>query len=259
MAEQYPDKGKKATPAATTPAVTTQQTGRENGAREYSAPERKGFPWWVLLLGLIPLLFFLFRGRDNQQEQRQPAPVAAASPAPVPTAPASPTTDAVAPVAADTSTAESAAQPPAPAANEKVYQGRDIAVGATGAASAQGAPLTDVVSFANAADPSALIGRKAKLTDATVGRVVNDRAFYVTSGDGRQMLVLLDPGMNAGAGAAGAAQKVALQEGGRVSLTGVVKALPEQAALQQYGMTAEDMAGLQQQGAYLHATVAQSK
>jgi len=249
MAEQYPNDPKNvATPGAvreeTRTTTVVQEGAKGHGAREYAAPERKGFPWWVLLLGLIPLLFFLFRGRNN--EERQPAPVvAAASPSPA--------------VAADTSTAESAAQPPAPAADREVFEGKDVAVSSQGAASAQGEPLSDVASFAQAADPAALIGRRAKLTDASVGRVLNDRAFYVTSGEGQQMLVLLDEGMNAAAGASGAARKVTLKEGGQVSLTGVVKALPDQTALQQYGLSGEDVAGLGQQAAYLHATVAQRK
>ena len=102
-----------------------------------------------------------------------------------------------------------------------------------------------------------MIGRKAKLTGVTVQKVITDRAFFVGPSPQQQMLVLLDKGMNAGA--SGAA-KVTVATGHPVSLIGVVEKLPMQEAVNQTsGVSAADYASIQDQKAYLHATVAQQK
>ncbi len=137
-----------------------------------------------------------------------------------------------------------------------MHKGTDIATAKPGEASVQGEPLTDVAPFAAAADKTAFIGRKVKLTDVPVSQVISDRAFYVGSGTQQQMLVLLDKGMDAGP----SGHKITIQTGALLSLTGIVEAVPTAEILnQQYQITGDNAAGLLKQTAYLHATVAQAK
>ena len=111
--------------------------------------------------------------------------------------------------------------------------------------------------FATAPDATAFIGRKAKLTNVPVQKVITDRAFFVGPSAQQQMLVLLDKGMDAGANGG---KKVTVATGRPVSLIGVVEAMPTQEAITQtYGVSGADYAALQSQKAYLHATVAQQK
>lgn len=139
----------------------------------------------------------------------------------------------------------------------KVHSGTDITTAKPAQASVPGVPLSDVVTFATATDPTTFIGRKAKLTNVQVQKVITDRAFFVGPSPQQQMLVLLDKGMDAGA--SGSA-KVTVAAGSPVSLVGVVEALPTQEAVNQtYGVSGSDYAAIQGQKAYLHATVAQQK
>jgi hypothetical protein len=224
--------------------------GAEDGAQIYQ--EKKGLPIWLwplLALLLLGLLFALLHGRHgNDQAQTAPPPAQTApAPAPAPAPVAAAGTDAAAPAGGTDTSGK----------DIKVHSGTDVATAKPGQASVPGVPLSDVVVFATAADATTFIGRKAKLTNVPVQKVITDRAFFVGPSADQQMLVLLDKGMDAGASGA---KKVQIATGQPVSLIGVVEALPTQEAVNQtYGVSAADYTALQSQKAYLHATVAQQK
>jgi hypothetical protein len=226
MAEEYKD--------------NSSRTGAEGGAQVYRE-KKGGIPWWAWLLAallLLALLYALLHHNTPQTAQTAPAPVAAP---------------------ADPSTAPATPAPAAPAAGQdiKIHKGSDITTAKPEQASVPGVPLSDVVTFAAAADPLSFVGHKAKLTNVVVQKVITDRAFFVGPTPQQQMLVLLDKGMDAGTSAA---NKVKIATGQPVSLVGVVEALPTQEAVnQQYQVTGADYTAIQDQKAYLHATVAQQK
>lgn len=237
MAEKYTDDQNRA--------------GAEGGAQIYQ--EKKGLPIWLWpLLALLLLgLLFAFLRPHNDEAQKTPPPAQTAQNTPAPaadTAPVTAATDAAAPAAGGTDTSGK---------DIKVHSGTDIATAKPEQASVPGEPLSDVVTFAAAADATTFIGRKAKLTNVQVQKVVTDRAFFVGPSAQQQMLVLLDKGMDAGADGG---KKVTIAAGQPVSLVGVVEALPTQEAVNQtYGVTGADYTSIQNQKAYLHATVAQQK
>ena len=138
----------------------------------------------------------------------------------------------------------------------KVFSGKDIATGGTAAASSKGEPLSDVTEFSKATDRLALVGRKVKLTDVNVQRVLTDRAYFVGAGDSAAMLVLLDKDMDAGAGP----QRVKIMPGHKVSLTGVLEPVPTaEIANEQYGLGKPNYDAIGKEQVYLHVTVAQKK
>ena len=234
------------------------RTGAENGAQIYQ--EKKGLPIWLwplLALLLLGLLFFFLRPHNNQAQQTTPPPAAApATPTPAPATPTpAPATPTPAPTVADATPAAGGTD--TSGKDIKVHSGTDITTAKRAQASVPGVPLSDVVAFATAADATTFIGRKAKLTNVQVQKVITDRAFFVGPSAQQQMLVLLDKGMDAGASAG---NKVTIAPGQPVSLIGVVEALPTQEAVNQtYGVSPADFAAIQNQKAYLHATVAQQK
>lgn len=226
------------------------RVGAEGGAQIYQ--EKKGLPIWLwplLALLLLGLLFFFLRphGQSNDTAQQTASPPVVAPAAPTP-----------APAVADTTPAAPAAGGADTSGKDiKVHSGTDITTAKPAQASVPGVPLSDVVAFATAADATAFIGRKAKLTNVQVQKVITDRAFFVGPTSDQQMLVLLDKGMDAGASTD---KKVTITAGQPVSLIGVVEALPTQEAINQtYGVSSTDYAALQSQKAYMHATVAQQK
>ena len=220
------------------------RAGAEGGAQVYRE-KKGGIPWWawlLLALLLLGLLYALLHRSTPQAAETAPAP------APV-TAPVAP-----APATAD---ASSATATPAAGQDIKIHKGADIATAKPAQASVPGVPLSDVVTFATAADPLSLVGRKAKLTNVPVQKVLSDRAFFVGPTAQQQMLVLLDKGMDAGASGA---SKVTIAAGQPVSLVGVVEKMPTQEAIsQQYQISGDNYTAIQDQKAYLHATVAQQK
>ena len=230
MAEEYKD--------------TSPRTGAEGGAQVYHE-KKSGIPWWAwLLLALVLLGLLLALLHRHPQAADQAAPAAAPAAAPV-AAPAP---------ASDASTAGAT---PTSGQDIKVHKGTDIATAKPAEASVPGVPLSDVVTFAAAADPLSFVGRKAKLTNVAVQKVISDRAFFVGPTPQQQMLVLLDKGMDAGASGA---NKVTVAAGQPVSLIGVVEKMPTQEAIsQQYQISGDNYAALQSQKACLHATVAQQK
>ncbi len=231
MAEEYKD--------------NSSRTGAEGGAQVYHE-KKGGIPWWAwLLLALVLLgLLLAFLGRHGNQQAAQPAPAPAAAPVATP-APAS---------TADNSAAGTT---PTPGQDIKIHKGTDITTAKAAEASVPGVPLSDVVTFAAATDPLSFVGRNAKLTAVPVQKVLSDRAFFVGPTPQQQMLVLLDKGMDAGASGG---SKVTIATGQPVSLVGVVEKMPTQEAIsQQYQISGDNYTAIQDQKAYLHATVAQQK
>ena len=240
MADKYDDK------------VTT-RAGAEDGAQVYR--DKKGLPVWLwplLALLLLGLLYAFLRPHHQEAATPPPAAQSASAPAAAP-APAADTT----PAASTPAPADASAATPIPGQDIKIKKGTDIATAQPGQASAKGEPLGDVVTFAASADPTTLIGRKAKFQDVQIQKVISDRAFFVGPAPTQQMLVLLDQGMTTGPDAPKTKPLVA---GQMTSVTGIVEALPTQEAVNQtYGLSAADYAGIQSQKAYLHATVLQKK
>ncbi len=236
MAEEYKDDGRK---------------GAEGGAQIYQ--DKKALPWWLwLVLGLLllGLLFFLLNRQSG-------TPQAAAPPAQ--TAPAQTTPSAT----PDTATTNGQPVPPGPPTatasgkDIKIHSGADITTARPGQASVPGVPLSDVNALTSAADPLALAGQRAKLTNVTVRRVITSRAFFIGPSDTQEMLVLLDKGMDAGTSDAA---KVTITAGQPVSLVGVIEKLPTPESLSQtYALDGKNLEALASQKAYLHATVAQEK
>ena len=261
MAEDY---GTKKTTVVTETDTVTTKAGRQDGAEAFVNDKKGGFPWWLpllLLLAIIPIAYFALH-RGSATDTSAAAPVmpprrtVAAAPAPVPTP--APVADA-APVAAPEAAASAdASATPASGADAKVFSGKDIATGSTAAASSQGEPLSDVTQLTGATDRMALVGRKVKLTDVKVLRVITDRAYFVGASDTQQMLVLLDKGMGDSAGAG--PQRVNIVPGGTVSLTGVLEKVPNpEIAQEQYGLGSANYDAIGKEQVYLHATVAQKK
>ncbi len=114
----------------------------------------------------------------------------------------------------------------------------------------------DLKGFGAVHDRSAYIGRKAKLTNVKVRKVVSDRGFFVGSDDTDQVLVFLDRALNDGK----TEQHVQIQAGQTVSLDGDLKAVPTQEVLnEQYEFKGKDYSDLQKQSVYLHAKKVQFK
>lgn len=244
MAEEYKDNERK---------------GAEGGAKIYE-DKKGGLPWWLwLLLGLLllGLLFFLLnRPKGTPQTAAVPAQTA-----PAQTAQTTPPVTPADPVAATTTNGQPVPPgPPAattPTKDIKIHSGTDITTAKPAQASVPGVPLSDVNALTAAADPMALAGQRAKLTNVTVRRVISDRAFFIGPSDTQEMLVLLDKGMDAGT--SGAA-KVTITAGQPVSLVGIIEKLPTPEALSQtYALSGDNLTALASQKAYLHATVAQQK
>ncbi len=263
MAEQFDAKG----PNKSTETVVTRE-GARDGAEIYAEPKKRGFPWWILLFGLIPLLLLWNR---NNNTDRDRTPVAVVSSAPVSASPSSSdtassgavsdaTTNSTGAAIGDDATSRtgSAALPPTNIAGKdmKVYSGTDITVAPKSGASKQGEPLSDVVTFSQVADKSTLVDRKVKLTNVNVVEVLSPRALIVGPSSGQHMLVLLDQRLDAGAGN----QKVSVAEGKMVSLTGVIKQLPSPEVLtSEYSIASDKMTAHSDDSVYLHATIAQEK
>ena len=228
------------------------RSGADSGAQVYRE-KKGGIPWWAWLLAallLLWLLYALFHHSTQQTAETTPAPTSApATPAPTDTstAPATPAT-------ADTTAATAT---PTPGQDEKVHKGTDIATAKPDEASTSGVLLSDVVPFATATDPMTFVGRRAKLTNVPVQKVLSNRVFFVGPTAQQQMLVLLDKTMDAGTNGA---SKVTIASGKPVSLVGVVEKMPAQDELsQKYQISGADYTAIQDQKAYLHATVAQEK
>ncbi len=215
------------------------RVGAEGGAQVYRE-KKAGIPWWAWLLAALLLLALLYALLHHS------APTVAANPTPAPAA--APATPAAATPDASTST---------PGQDIKIHKGSDITTAKPEQASVPGVPLSDVVAFATAADPLTFVGRNAKLTNVPVQKVLSDRAFFVGPTAQQQILVLLDKGMDAGASGA---SKVTIAAGQPVSLVGIVEKMPTQEAIsQQYQISGDNYTAIQDQKAYLHATVAQQK
>ena len=271
MAEEYKDDPKTAGTKTERTTVVTRE-GAENGAREYPIPTKRAFPWWLLLpLLLIPLLLLISRSRTGSGSTTDSTsgstPAAAASPAsaesPAVVAAASPEAEAT------SASGGAAIPPPGPKGatgatglagkDIKVFKGNDITVSPKEGASAKGEPLTDVFAITGAKDRTVLVGRKVQLKNVDVIRVLNDQAFYVGKGSDAEMLVLLDPRLDAGTSGG---EKVVIAQGKTVSLTGLLEGAPTSEQLTKYKVSAEDAAAIGQGGAqsvYLHATIAQDK
>lgn len=260
MAEEY---GKKETTVVTETKTVATKPVQKDGAEAFVNDKKGAFPWWLplaLLLLIVPIAYLaLHRGSPPDTVAAAPptptkrADVVSAAPVAAPAA-----APEVAPVPTTTGSAAATdiAATPAASGDAKVYSGKDIAVGSTAAASPQGEPLSDVTQFTGATDRATLIGRKVKLTDVKVLRVITDRAYFVGGSDEQKMLVLLDKGMDAGAGP----QRVNIMPGGTVSLTGVLEKVPNpEIAQEQYGLSKANFDAIGKEDVYLHATVAQKK
>ncbi len=237
MAEEYNDK--------------SSRSGAEGGAQIYHE-KKGGIPWWAWLLLALLLLALLLAllGRHGNQQAAQPAPAPVAAPAATP----APVTTPAPAATADNSAAGTTA---ASGKDIKIHKGADIATAKPAEASVPGVPLSDVVAIATATDPLSVVGHRAKLTNVLVQKVLSARAVFVCPSAQQQILVLLDKGIDAGAAGG---SKVTIATGQPVSLVGVMEKMPTQEAIsQQYQISGDNYTAIQDQKAYLHATVAQQK
>ena len=265
--------------------VTETRTVKQNedGATAYPNGKKNFNPLWFLLL-LLPLLsgLYLWNKSNSARDTGTPAVASGAhhdaqtgttltaNPEPLAVAasgvPGSDGSMAGVPDSAgsagdsSSSAATTSAAPVAGSADTgkdaKVFSGKDIATGGTAAASSKGEPLSDVTEFSKATDRMTLVGRKVKLTDVNVQRVLTDRAYFVGADDNTKLLVLLDKDMDAGAGP----QRVQIMPGKKVSLTGVLEPVPTaEIANEQYGLGKPNYDAIGKEQVYLHVTVAQKK
>lgn len=124
--------------------------------------------------------------------------------------------------------------------------------GATGAA---GASVADVDAITGSADRTDFVGRSANLSEATVVRVISDRAFTVGSDRSKELFVMLDDKLDAGA----AESRVRIEAGERLTLVGNLEAppSPETMAERYRGLSAAETSELRAQDVYLHAVSVQ--
>jgi hypothetical protein len=98
---------------------------------EIAVERRRGFPWWIWLLGaaaLLLILWALLAGDGGRGEAERAA----------------------------------------------------------------GEPVTELSAFRGVADPEQLVGRSVEIETASVASVTGDRDFWVSDGQGGQVLVILD-------------------------------------------------------------------
>lgn len=115
--------------------------------------------------------------------------------------------------------AGAAAQPAANAGNANMMSNSNMASNANTAA---GADITDVLLIV-VPDPTPLVGRRVRLTNASVQDVVGDRAFYIGANENQRVLVVFEEEPTPNTPIDG---KVDVKEGQTVAINGVIRQMP---------------------------------
>jgi hypothetical protein len=141
-----------------------------------------------------------------------------------------------------------------PAVQDALRDGlRDLRGGGGGGQTQQGAaPMTNQeMNTRNdqTRDATAFVGQRARLDNVRIEQLVNEQAFVLSHGDERLLLAMITTPL------ADHMDSAALPEQGqRVSLEGVVRALPATEDIQQmWGLTAEEAEMAKELGVYLEA------
>lgn len=113
----------------------------------------------------------------------------------------------------------------------------------------QGAVITDVNLYGATADKAALVNRRVEFANVRVTRVIGDRLFTFTSGNG-ELYAMLDHGLNQGR----MENLVTVQPGQVLDVQGVFR-VPPTAETAGERLTAEASTALRAQPMYLHVSV----
>jgi hypothetical protein len=197
--------------------------------------ERKqgGIPWWIpllLLLLLIPVLFFLFRGCNA-------APVANVN--------TNGNTNRI--VNMTNANNVGAATNVNTGMNSSNANTPTISVDNKGTAA--GAKITDIAALAGN-DRNSFVGRGADLSGVKVNRVLSDRVFTVTAGS-NEMFMMLDDKLNAG----GKEQQIRIKSGQTLNLDGEFRNVPTgevKNEVQNRDLNSKEYAQMKGQQVYLH-------
>ncbi len=114
---------------------------------------------------------------------------------------------------------------------------------------------TEIVNFSDfekAVDRKSFVGRRIRLEAVNVQSVVGDRAFYVGTSPGKRILIIFQEEATPNTTVEG---KVDIDRGQKVSIDGVVRAMPPvEEAKRQFGklMSAETLNGLRNEETYIY-------
>ena len=206
--------------------------------------EKSGLPWWLiplLLLLLLPLLFFGFCNRNNTVIDNTNGNANANR----------------------TNTANNNANGNVRAANATnasnvaVVTNTDNANMSVGnstnnAALNSGPAITDTNFFAGVNDKMTLVGREAKINSVRVNRVLSDRVFTIKSGAG-ELFVMLDENLDS---PGGKESQIRMKPGQNVNLGGSFRAIPTAEVKnesQNSDLSQKEYAQMKGQKVYLHA------
>lgn len=113
-------------------------------------------------------------------------------------------------------------------------------------------PITDVLVIVTPTDRTQLVGRRVRFTDVKVQRVVGDQGFFIGPNENQRLFVRLTKALDRGR----AEQIVNVNQGQIRTLGGVVRQLPNiEEIKQQWGLNAQEIAGLERDRVYLEADV----
>ena len=214
--------------------------------------EKSGLPWWLipllLLLCLIPLLWFLSRGCN-------PAPVANDNGNGNRNVTTTTTTNANRGMNGNANIGAMSGN--ANGANGSMTNAGGNANGSTisvdNKGTATGERVTDVNLFGGTADKNSLAGRGVQLTKVKVNRVLSDRVFTVTSGSG-EMFAMLNENLDSGGGKE---QQIKIRAGQTVNISGDFRRVPDantKEETQNRDLNKAEYAQMKGQQIYLHTT-----
>jgi len=204
----------------------------------------RSFPWWIvvlLLLAAAVAVYFLVIKKDSPRET-----VAVVTTSQDASGSAVMASDAA--MAGGSAMMNNDAASPADAARmaSSAMMGNDTMGGA-----AMDDPFSDMTPVYGAKDRSIYVGHGVDVGRVTVKRLISDRVFTVTVGDG-ELYVMLDESLDRGA----AEQAVQIKAGQELSLGGKIASAPNAATVDERmrGLSADDAKGMRDQGVYLQIT-----
>lgn len=213
--------------------------------------EKSAFPWWLiplLLLGLLLLLFLLYRGCDsrpaivdNTNGNRANATINAGS-----------NVNAANNTGAIGSGANANGSNTAVVVNNN-STGASVNTATNAGANNSGETVTAVNYFGTVQDKATIVGRNVDLRAAQVNRVLSDRVFTVKS-ENQEMYVMLDENLDSGGGKE---QQIKIRPGQTLKLAGSFRTIPTAEVkdeTQNRDLNKQEYARMKDQKVYLHAT-----
>lgn len=211
---------------------------------------KRGLPWWLWLLPLLALLLLLlFYSRScNDRAAIDNANNRAAAN----NANGNSTTNGNAVVNGSNTTNNANAGGSATANGSASGNAGNSNINVSGVGAASGDRVTDVNLFATTADKSTIVGRRVDLTNVKVNRVLSDRVFTVTSGNG-EMFVMLDENLDT---AGGKEQQIKMRPGQLVNLGGTFRTVPTGEVKEERSrdLNRREYEQMKDQRVYLHCT-----